>query len=81
MTKVPTYPSGSANPANAQLTALKNQAQSAQNSATTAMTVGILGAVFGILGLVTAGFALARKSRYVGASATKIKTPPNSLRG
>ncbi|HEY4036034.1 MAG TPA: hypothetical protein VGL94_18910 [Ktedonobacteraceae bacterium] len=79
--QVPTYPSGSADPANAQLTVLKSQAQSAQNSATTAMTVGILGAIFGILGLVTAGFALARKSRYAGASATEIKTPPDSLRG
>jgi len=45
------------------------------------MTIGIVGTIFGILGLGTAGFALTRKSRYAGASATEIKTPPDSLRG
>jgi hypothetical protein len=45
------------------------------------MTIGIVGAVLGVLGLVVAGFALARKPKLVGASDTEeAKTPAESSR-
>lgn len=79
--QVQTYPSTSADASNADITALKNQVQSAQNSATTATTFGIVGAVLGILGLIVAGFTLARKPKLMQASSTETKTPSESLRG
>jgi len=80
--QVKTYPSDAANSAAADATALKNQVQSAQNSAMTATIIGIVGVVFGILGLVVAGFALARKPKLAGVSGTaETETLAESPRG
>jgi hypothetical protein len=78
---VQTYPSTSANASNADITALKSQVQSTQNSAIMATTIGIVGAVLGVLGLLTAGFALVRKPKLAGVSGPETKTPAESLRG
>ncbi len=76
--QVPSYPSNSVN---ADITALKSQVQSAQNAATMATTVGIIGLVFGALGLLVAGWAIARKPKLTEASAVQAKTLSESLRG
>jgi hypothetical protein len=79
--QIQTYPSVSSDSATTDVTALKNQAQTAQNNATTATTIGIVGVVFGVLGLAVAGFALARKPKIAGTSDTSTTTPAESLRG
>jgi len=72
------YPSNSVN---AEVTTLKTQLQSAQNSATMATTVGLLGMVLGALGLLVAGWAIARKPKLSEASAVQTETFSDSLRG
>lgn len=75
--QVQSYPSSTS----AEVTALKSQVQSAQNAATTATTVGIIGLVLGALGLLVAGWAIARKPQLSETSVAEAKTLSDSLRG
>ena len=79
--QVQSYPSNFADSTSAEVTALKGQVQSAQNAATTATTVGIIGLVLGALGLLVAGWAIARKPQLSETSVAEAKTLSDSLRG
>lgn len=79
--QVQSYPSNSADSTSAQVTTLKSQVQSAQNAATMATTVGIIGLVLGALGLLVAGWAIARKPQLSETSVAEAKTLSDSLRG
>jgi hypothetical protein len=64
-----------------QVTALQEQVKNAQESAHTATTLGIAGLVIGALGLLAAGFALARRPRLSTPPPQETKTSAESLRG
>ena len=66
---------------NSQIADLQNQVKNAQESAHTATTLGIAGLVIGVLGLLVAGFALARRPRLSTTPPQEVKTPAESLRG
>lgn len=64
-----------------QVAALQDQVKNAQDSAHTATTLGIAGLSVGILGLLVAGVALARRPRLSATPTQETKKPAESLRG
>lgn len=69
------------NESESQITALEDQVAAAQSSADTARMIGIGGIVAGVIGLLVAAFALARKPRVASLSGSKEDAAVESLRG